>query len=129
MNRGQIEKLQTLLGPEGAITAEEIGRLRLAQLESTPGVEATSCDTCVMICEWIITRAATAGSCAAGELMLSGLFVLADIVFFEAVEILVPLEIAVDAAWAIACDDVGIAIIGKNAAEYARDWCEVAGLC
>ena len=62
MNRGQIEKLQTLLGPEGAITAEEIGRLRLAQLESTPGVEATSCDTCVMICEWIITRAAAASA-------------------------------------------------------------------
>lgn len=76
------------------------------------------------ICEWIIKKAAATGTCAAGEAALTGIFTLAEIVFFpEGEEILVPLEAVIDGAWGATCSSVGIAAIGENAHKYAEEWC------
>ena len=106
-----------------SVTAAEIAEARASLLQASP------CDTCVSICEWIIQKAVGTGSCLAGDAALTGIFALADIVFWEADEILVPLEVVGEAAWTVVCEEVGIAVIGQKAGEYAREWCTTAGIC
>jgi len=111
------------LGNQLGLTVQEIGICRGTVLGAQP------CATAVAICEWVIKKAVGTGSCAAGEAALAGIFVLADIVFFEADEILIPLEVAVDAAWAVVCEQIGIEVLGKDAHKWAETWCKAAGLC
>jgi len=111
------------LGNQLGLTVQEIGICRGTVLGAQP------CATCVSITEWIIKKAVGTGSCAAGEAALAGIFVLADIVFFEADEILIPLEVVVDAAWAVVCEKIGIEVLGQDAHKWAETWCKAAGLC
>jgi len=114
MDAKKIEKLKTLgnVSISGAEIAEVKEKL------------ATGKNTCTTICTWIIKKAVATGSCAAGEAALTGIFTLAEIVFFpEGEEILVPLEIVVDAAWGATCAEIGIATLGKDAHKWAVKWC------
>lgn len=114
MDASKIEKLRSI--GKISVTADEIAE----QKEKL----ASGAKVCVTICTWIIQKAAGTGSCVAGEAALSGIFTLAEIVFFpEGEEILVPLEVVVDAAWGATCEEIGIAALGKNAEEYAEQWC------
>lgn len=119
MSADKIAKLRTL--GNVSITAAEI-------VDANEGVAASTCK-CQTIGAWVIKKAAATGSCTAGELALSGIFVLADAVFFEADEILVPLETVIDGAWAAACSSVGIEALGADAEKYALKWCQEAGMC
>ena len=114
MDAKKIEKLKAL-GDIG-VTAREIAEVheKLAAGEKT----------CTTICAWIIKKAVATGSCAAGEAALTGIFTLAEVVFFpEGEPILVPLEVVVDAAWGVTCGEIGIAALGKQADKWAAEWC------
>ena len=114
MDAVKIEKLKSV----GHITvsAQEIAEVH-EELASGSKV-------CVTIAKWVIKKAAGAGSCAAGEAALSGIFTLAEVVFFpEGEPILVPLEAAMDIGWGAICAEVGIAAMGKNAKKYAEHFC------
>jgi len=114
MDQAKIEKLKAL-GNIG-VTGEEI-----AEVKEQVAAGKNVCET---ICAWIIKKAAGTGSCAAGEAALSGIFTLAEVVFFpEGEEILVPLEVVVDAAWGGVCAEVGVATLGKDADKWAKEWC------
>lgn len=120
MDATKIERLKK--AAHVSVTAAEVADMH-------EKLAASSC-LCQTICEWIIKKAAGAGTCAAGEAALTGIFTLAEVVFFpEGEEILVPLEAVVDVAWGVTCADVGIAAIGANADKYALEWCQKAGMC
>lgn len=120
MDNEKLGKLADL--GEMAITAEHIAECR-ASIEG-----ASPCETCVTIATWVIKAAAPLG-CVAGSAAITGLFVLADIIFAIADEILVPLEAVVEVAFGIACDDIGAPALEARAAEFARDMCETAKIC
>lgn len=124
MDIEKIEKLKR--AGDTSVTAAEI-----ADLHETIGkVKAADSCVCITICEWIIKKAAGAGTCAAGEAALSGIFTLAEVVFFpEGEEILVPLEVVVDVSWGVVCGEIGVETLGKDAAKYAKEWCDKANLC
>lgn len=114
MDSKKIEKLKALgdIGVTGAEVASVKEKL------------AAGADPCTTICTWIIKTAVSTGSCAAGEVALTGIFTLAEVVFFpEGEGILVPLEIVVDTAWGITCADIGIAVLGEQAEKWAKEWC------
>lgn len=114
MDKERIAKLKAL--GDMSFTAIEI-----AEVHEQLAAGATPCTT---ICAWIIRKAAATGSCTAGEVALSGIFSLAEIAFPESDEILFPLEIVIDEAWGAACAEVGIAVLGKDADEWAAKWCK-----
>lgn len=122
MSNEQLKKLEKL--GDMSISAKEIADARQAVLAST-----SKCQTCQTIAKWVIKKAAGTGSCALGEAALDGIFVLADIVFFEADEILVPLEAVIGVAWAVVCADIGVIALGKEADKYALLWCQQAKIC
>lgn len=114
MDNKKIEKLKALGGV--GITGEEIA--------SVKGRLAAGEDVCITVCAWIIKKAASTGSCAAGEAALTGIFTLAEVVFFpEGEEILIPLEVVVDGAWGATCSEIGVAVLGKQADKWAKEWC------
>lgn len=114
MNATKIEKLKSI--GHVSVTAQEIAEVHEKL--------ASGSKVCVTICEWIIKKATGAGTCAAGEAALSGIFTLAEAVFFpEGEPILVPLEVVVDAGWGVVCAEVGIKTLGKDAHKYAKLWC------
>lgn len=116
------EKLDALAALDHRISASEIAEMR----RSIEG--ASQCDQCVAIAEWVIKAAAPLG-CAGGEVAINGLFVLADIIFAIADEILVPLEAVVDVAFGVACEAIGAAALEAKAHEYAVDMCKTAKIC
>ncbi len=122
MTKDKLEKLKNL--GDMSISASEIADARLAIMASS-----SKCKKCHIIAKWVIKEAVATGTCAAGEAALDGIFLLADIVFFEADEILIPLEAVIGVAWAVTCADVGIAVLGKNADKYADLWCKEAKIC
>ena len=117
-----VEKLASLASLDHSITAAEIAAAR----RSIEG--ASPCETCVTIGTWVIKAAAPLG-CAAGSAAITGLFVLADIIFAVADEILVPLEAVVEVAFEVACESVGAAVLEAEAAKFAREMCATAKIC
>ncbi len=114
MYEEKINKLKAL--GEMSVSASEIAEV-YEKLESGSSI-------CKTICEWVIKKAVETGSCSAGEAALTGIFSLAEVVFFpEGEPILVPLEAVVDAAWGATCAEVGIEGIGKDAEKWAKKWC------
>ena len=105
-----------------SVTAEHIAECR----ESIEG--ASPCETCVTVGTWVIKAAAPLG-CVAGSAAITGLFILADIVFAIADEILIPLEAVVEVAFGVACDEIGAPALESRAAEFARDMCKTAKIC
>lgn len=122
MQNDKLQKLQNL--GSMSITAQEIAESRLKFQAST-----SPCQRCQTIATWIIKKAAGTGSCLAGEAALDGIFALADIVFVEADEILVPLEVVIGAFWGVACGEVGITVLGRDAEKYGKICCQKAKLC
>ena len=116
------KKLEALAQLDHSITASEIAELR----KGIAG--ASQCDQCVAIATWVIKKAAPLG-CVAGSAAITGLFVLADIVFAIADEILIPLEAVVEVAFEVACQSVGAAVLEKEAAKFAREMCATAKIC
>lgn len=124
MDITKVEKLK--LAGDTSVTAAEIAEMH----EKMAKTKAAGNCLCIDICEWIIKKAVGTGSCAAGEAALTGIFTLAEAVFFpEGEPILVPLEVVVDAAWGVVCAEIGIAVLGDEAAKYAEEWCKEAKLC
>lgn len=121
MNEEKIIALAKL-GSQVSITAAEIADARRLV------AGASQCDQCVAIVEWVIRAAAPLG-CAGGEVAINGLFVLADIIFAIADEILVPLEAVVDVAFGVACEAIGAPALEAKAHEYAVDMCKTAKIC
>ncbi|MDG4476977.1 hypothetical protein [Thiovibrio frasassiensis] len=122
MNKKKLEALKSL--GDMKISASEIADARIDFAKSK-----SSCDKCKKICKWIIEKAAATGSCAAGAAALDGIFALADIVFVEADEILVPLEVVINVAWGTVCGEIGVKVLGKEADKYAKIWCQQAKIC
>jgi len=118
-----VEKLDSLasLG-DHSITAAQIAEARRSIAGASP------CETCVTVATWVIKAAAPLG-CAAGSAAITGLFVLADIIFVIADEILVPLEAVVEVAFEVACESVGAAVLEAEAAKFAREMCATAKIC
>ena len=113
MDAQKIEKLKAL--GDVSISAREIAEIH-EQL-------ASSKKLCTTICAWIIKKAAAKGTCAAGLEALGGIFALADTLFFEADEILIPLEAIVMTEWRITCGEIGVKILGEQADKWAAKWC------
>lgn len=113
MDAKKIEKLKAL-GDVG-VTGSEIAEVH----EKV----AASANPCQHICEWFLKKMVAKGSCAAGFAALDGLSVIADIVFIEFDEILVPLEAAIEVAWGVTCAEIGVAAIGKEADKLAAEIC------
>ena len=114
MNAQKIEKLKSIGHIQ--VSAQEIAEVHEKL--------ASGSKVCETICEWIIKKAAGSGTCMAGEAALSGIFTLAEAVFFpEGEAILVPLEVVVDASWGAVCGEIGIKTLGKDAHKYAKLWC------
>lgn len=90
---------------------------------------ASQCDQCKSIVEWILERAITCGSCAALGGVLAGIFALADIVFFELDEILVPVEAVMESVLETICEEFGFDWLKNNLAEAAKQICEAAKVC
>lgn len=114
MEQDKIDRLTSI----GNITvsASEIAEVQQQLLSGS--------STCVTIGTWIIKKAAGAGSCAAGAAALGGIFTLAEVVFFpEGEPILVPLEVVMEAGWGAVCSSVGVAVMGKDAEKYAKEFC------
>lgn len=116
------EKLDILAALEHSITAAEVAECRRSVAGASP------CDQCVAIATWVIKAAAPLG-CVAGSAAITGLFVLADIIFVIADEILIPLEAVVEVAFEVACESVGAEILEKEAAKFAREMCATAKIC
>lgn len=114
MDQKKIDKLQSI--GDISVSANEIAAVQQELLSGA--------STCVTIATWIIKKAAGAGSCAAGAAALGGIFTLAEVVFFpEGEPILVPLEVVMEAGWAAVCASVGVAVLGKDAEKYAKQFC------
>jgi len=120
LDQEKLDQL-TALG-DHSITAAQIAECR----RSIEG--ASPCDTCVTIGTWVIKAAAPLG-CVAGSAAITGLFVLADIIFVIADEILVPLEAVVEVAFGVACNEIGAPALEARAAEFAKDMCVTAKIC
>jgi len=118
-----VEKIEALakLG-DLSITAAEIAEIR----RSIDG--ASNCEICVTVATYVIKAAAPLG-CVAGSAAITGIFVLADIIFAVADEILVPLEAVVEVAFEVACESVGAAVLEAEAAKFAREMCATAKIC
>jgi hypothetical protein len=122
MNEKKLEALKAF--GDMTISAREIADAREAVQKGI-----LKCELCKEICKWIILKAVGLGTCAAGAAGLTAIFALADIVFVEADEILVPLEAVVEVAWEATCEEVGIVLLGKEADKYAKLWCQKAKIC
>ncbi len=118
-----VEKLESLasLG-DLSITAAEIAEIR----RSIDG--ASNCEICVTVATYVIKAAAPLG-CVAGSAAITGIFVLADIIFAVADEILVPLEAVVEVAFGVVCNEIGAPALESQAAKFAREMCETAKIC
>lgn len=114
MNKVKVQRLRALGGL--GVTAREIAAVH----ESLTAGERL----CTTICEWVIKKAAGTGSCEAGEAALSGIFTLAELLFFpEAEAVLAPIEAVVLAEWGGTCAEVGISALGQQADKWAAVWC------
>lgn len=120
----KVEKLK--LAGDTAVTAAEIAEMH----EKLAKAQAAGNCICIDICKWVINKAVATGTCIAAEAALTGIFTLAEAVFFpEGEPILVPLEAVVDVAFGVACAAVGLTGIADNVEQYAEEWCKQAGLC
>ena len=120
MTKEKLAKLESL--GNFTINGGELART----LRSIEG--ASPCDTCVQFTEWVIRAAAPLG-CVAGEAALTGIFIVADIIFAIGDEILIPLEAVIEVAFGVACGEIGAPALLSKAHEYAVDMCKTAKIC
>jgi len=91
---------------------------------------ASQCDICKSVANWIIAQACAAGGCAAAGALIAGLFTAAEIIFFpEGEEVLIPLEAVTETLFETLCNEFGFEWLKGHTMEAAAQCCQKAGLC
>lgn len=128
MKKEMMDKINNLPEQlrEVGITLQEIKEAR----EAIGAVPANStCGECKTIVEWVVGKLVATGGCPAMGAALAGIFLLAEIVFFEFDEIIVPVEAVAEGVLETMCVQYGAPWIKDHASEVAEAICKAAGQC
>lgn len=122
-----FEKPKLDLTKENLAMSITLGEIR----EAWEAVKAAngSCDQCKKICDWILAKCVATGSEAAMDAALAGIFALADIVFVEFDEILIPVEAVCEGVLDALIEEYGFPWLKDNIGPAAEKICQAAKQC
>lgn len=105
------------------LTAADLQQIK----EIRPSLAAADspCDTCVNVAAWIIGKV----GCGAGEAVLDITCTAAEIVFFEADEIIAPICTGLEIGLGALCEEFGADWIASHTREAATIICQNIALC
>lgn len=91
--------------------------------------KSSTCEKCCSIAGWILNTVCKCSYCWIAEAAIAGVFTTAEIVFPEAEEILIPLEVVFEGTFVSYCNKHDIKWIKDNIDKIAKEMCEKAKLC